>query len=126
MPRRTEGYEMTNELTSNADWLPLPEPAAWAREWEGDVSDIGHMIFTNDRNETEDGKQWEPLVTLEAARAYGDARAEEEREKWADTLLNMAAVSWAEWDTKADPIDQGKALALEHVAGLLCPNLNEE
>lgn len=37
----------------------------------------------------------------------------------ADMLGNMAAISWAEWDKKADPIDQGKALALEHAAALL-------
>lgn len=37
----------------------------------------------------------------------------------ADMLGNMAAISWAEWDEKADPIDQGKALALEHAAALL-------
>lgn len=42
-----------------------------------------------------------------------------DRQRWASIFLDMAAVSWDEWDKKADPIDQGKALALEHVAGLL-------
>jgi hypothetical protein len=55
--------------------------------------------------------------------AYGEACAAKavaaERAKIADMCGDMAAVSWAEWDEKADPIDQGKALALEHVAGLL-------
>ena len=55
--------------------------------------------------------------------AYGEACAAKaiaaERARIADMCGDMAAVSWAEWDAKADPTDQGKALALEHVAALL-------
>jgi hypothetical protein len=57
-----------------------------------------------------------------------------QRARIADMLGDMAAVSWAEWDEKADPIDQGKALALEHAAALIagpnarltCPQGREE
>ena len=49
-----------------------------------------------------------------------------EREKWADTLRNMAAVSWGEWDERADPIEQGKAIALDHAAELLWPAIRAE
>lgn len=48
-----------------------------------------------------------------------DAAVAAERAKIADMCGDMAAVSWAEWDEKADPTDQGWALALEHVAALL-------
>ena len=46
-----------------------------------------------------------------------------ERKRWADLCGDLAAISWAEWDERADPRDQGKALALERVAALLAePN----
>jgi hypothetical protein len=50
-----------------------------------------------------------------------------QRARIADMLGDMAAVSWAEWDEKADPIDQGRALALEHAAALIeGPNVGVE
>jgi hypothetical protein len=62
------------------------------------------------------------FATVMAEMAWWAAR-KDQREAIADMCGNMAAVSWAEWDEKADPIDQGKALALEHVAALLEPNV---
>lgn len=63
-----------------------------------------------------DGRQRdvEIVVAAEIDRAVAAERA-----RVADMCGDMAAVSWAEWDAKADPADQGKALALEHVAALL-------
>lgn len=62
------------------------------------------------------------LQAYSAWKAWQAASAAQ-RARTADLCGNMAAISWAEWDAKADPIDQGKALALEHVAALLAePN----
>jgi hypothetical protein len=41
------------------------------------------------------------------------------RARIAYMLSSMADFSWDEWDEKANPIDQGKALALEHAAAML-------
>ena len=49
---------------------PLPEPAphqepvAWAREWEGDVSDIGNMIIEWNKEDCDDNPNWFPLFTV--------------------------------------------------------------
>ena len=39
------------------------EPVAWMREWEGDVSDLGNMIFAADESEKDDNPNWAPLYT---------------------------------------------------------------
>ena len=39
----------------------IGEPVAWAREWEGDVSDSGSMIFAADDSEKDDNQNWFPL-----------------------------------------------------------------
>lgn len=40
------------------------KPVAWMREWDGDVSDLGNMIFTSDESDTHDGLAWTPLYAI--------------------------------------------------------------
>lgn len=37
------------------------EPVAWAREWEGDESDLGNMIIEFNKSECDDNPNWFPL-----------------------------------------------------------------
>ena len=114
---------MTDELPP----LPLPAYEAYyysavqmrayatatvAREREKWIGGI-KVSFPTDAMEQE--------IASHVRRAVG-----REREKWADTLRNMAAVSWGEWDERADPIEQGKAIALDHAAELLWPAIRAE
>jgi hypothetical protein len=39
------------------------KPVAWMREWEGDVSDLGNMIFAASEDEKDDNQHWIPLYT---------------------------------------------------------------
>ena len=39
----------------------LKQPVAWRREWDGDESDAGHWLYTEDDADTKDGKPWQPL-----------------------------------------------------------------
>jgi hypothetical protein len=39
----------------------LKQPVAWRREWDGDVSDEGHWLYTEDEADTKDGHTWQPL-----------------------------------------------------------------
>lgn len=45
-----------------------PEVVAWMREWEGDVSDEGNTILTDVYEDTQDGKEWAQLITLQSHR----------------------------------------------------------
>ncbi len=42
-------------------------PFAWAREWEGDVSDLGNMIVAFDESEKDDSPNWFPLYAAPVA-----------------------------------------------------------
>ena len=37
------------------------QPVAWRREFDGDVSDQGHWLYTEDEADTQDGYSWQPL-----------------------------------------------------------------
>lgn len=74
----TTGYKPEHVRASLQQWLdgrgalpldangvgessPLKQPVAWRREWDGDVSDEGHWLYTDDEQETKDGHQWQSL-----------------------------------------------------------------
>lgn len=40
---------------------PLRWPVAWRREWDGDVSDTDHWLYTEDESDTRDGHHWQAL-----------------------------------------------------------------
>lgn len=45
----------------------LVEPAAWMREWEGDDSDLGHMLFVAHADERDEPlDRWQPLYAAPA------------------------------------------------------------
>ena len=53
----------TKLFTAPPEPAPHQEPVAWAREWEGDVSDIGNMIIEWNKEDCDDNPNWFPLFT---------------------------------------------------------------
>jgi len=45
--------------------IPLPEPLAYIREWDGDDSDLGQWLAVGDRDECDDVAPWHPVVALD-------------------------------------------------------------
>ena len=59
-PSGVERVEPVANLTLPAGQT---EPVAWRREWDGDVSDEGQWLLTDDPADLEDGHEWQPLFT---------------------------------------------------------------
>ena len=119
---------MTTESTSTAggerrDGSALSEGLGSAdperADFEAWISDDGKFPQAAGRDER---GEYRLLQAYSAWKAWQAASAAQ-RARTADLCGNMAAVAWAEWDERADPADQGKAMALEHLAELLAePN----
>lgn len=64
--RGSYDFTMCSSLIDDIDEefaKPEAEPVAWMREWEGDISDLGNMIFAQDKSELDDSPNWIPLYT---------------------------------------------------------------
>ena len=59
-----------------------PEPVAWCREWQGDVSDLGNMIVEFGHFKPTDGQEWQPLYAHPPAAAERIALLEGLLKKW--------------------------------------------
>lgn len=104
----------TTEPDSEPLRVPLSEKLGLAPERDGQPRLMTIIGGAND----ETGHWYSPAAVREMLTT--------ERNRWADLCGNLAAISWAEWDERADPIDRGKALALERVAALLTEGPNAE
>ena len=88
-------------------------------DFEAWISDGGKFPQAAGRDQRGEYRLLQAYSAWKAWRAASAAQ----RARTADLCGNLAAISWAEWDASADPAEQGKALALEHVAALLAePN----
>lgn len=75
-----------------------PEVVAWMREWEGDVSDEGAMLLTDCKEDTQDGKEWHPLITLQSHReaiAKRDAALQAERGRLDFLAQTQSHIEWS-------------------------------
>lgn len=65
--------------------LRAQEPVGYVREWEGDDSDLGSMLFETEKNELDDNPNWQPVFArpVPAAQAVPDL---------ADILLRLESV----------------------------------
>jgi len=57
-------YRRAAELRAQAAALEAPEPVAWCREWQGDVSDLCAMIYEDGPDKPDDGHEWTPLYEV--------------------------------------------------------------
>jgi hypothetical protein len=73
LDRRIDRGEQENEFIQYGKRLhdeievvlakPEQEPFAWAREWDGDISDLDNTLFANCKEEMDDNPNWVPLYT---------------------------------------------------------------
>lgn len=53
--------EAFEELCAVQKFIERLTPTAWRREWNGDVSDLNHMIYVEDAGDLDDDGVWESL-----------------------------------------------------------------
>lgn len=53
--------EAYDELITLLRFVEDLSPTAWRREWNGDVSDLGNMIYIEDHRDLDSDGIWEPL-----------------------------------------------------------------
>ena len=81
--------------------LKLPEPVAYVREANGDISNIGEMFAVSNKDECDD-EQWHEVLAIEQMQAFATAAAEAERTRVLDLIEDMKPdkkfVNWTDED----------------------------
>src|SRR3989304_9941377 len=72
-----ECVALCDELLAYRRAVEGEKPVAWAREWDGDVSDLGNMLIVFDEHERDEPfTRWTPLFTKPPSHAQGVAEHE--------------------------------------------------
>lgn len=68
----------------------MPEPTAWRREWDGDVSDLGKFVYAEHGEELDQYGPWEPLYSASALDLLR-AQLQEERSRSSAAMIAIEA-----------------------------------